>query len=99
MSSLVLSDVAYAFPDDTTLFAGLNLAIGPGLTSLVGRNGAGKSTLFRLIAGELTFAEGSISVDGRPATARGPDGARLRQRHRWTGGRRIRPAIAGRRTC
>jgi len=77
MSSLVLSDVAYAFPDDTTLFTGLNLAIGPGLTALVGRNGAGKSTLLRLIAGELVPASGSISVDGvahsatgtRPATA------------------------------
>ena len=64
MSSLVLSDVAYAFPDDTTLFTGLNLAIGPGLTALVGRNGAGKSTLLRLVAGELVPSSGSISVDG-----------------------------------
>ena len=64
MSSLVLSDVAFAFPDDTTLFSGLNLAIGPGLTALVGRNGAGKSTLLGLIAGVLPPARGSITVDG-----------------------------------
>ncbi|MEH6622978.1 MAG: ATP-binding cassette domain-containing protein [Dietzia maris] len=67
MSSLVLSDVAYAFPDDTPLFDGLDLAVGPGLTSLVGRNGAGKSTLLRLIAGERRPTRGSITVDGDPA--------------------------------
>lgn len=67
MSSLVLSDVAFAFPDDTTLFTGLDLAVGPGLTSLVGRNGAGKSTLLKLIAGDLAPSRGSISVDGTPS--------------------------------
>ncbi|MBS7549309.1 ATP-binding cassette domain-containing protein [Dietzia massiliensis] len=67
MSSLVLSDVAYAFPDDTPLFDGLDLNLGPGLTSLVGRNGAGKSTLLRLIAGELRPTRGSISIAGEPA--------------------------------
>ena len=67
MSSLVLSDVAYAFPDDAPLFAGLDLAVGPGLTSLVGRNGAGKSTLLRLAAGELRPTRGSLSVDGPSA--------------------------------
>ena len=64
MPSLVLSDVAFAFPDDTPLFSGLNLTIGPGLTTLVGRNGTGKSTLFTLIAGVLSPASGSITVDG-----------------------------------
>lgn len=67
MSSLVLSDVAYAFPDETPLFDGLDLNLGPGLTSLVGRNGAGKSTLLRLIAGELRPTRGSISIGGEPA--------------------------------
>ena len=64
MPSLVLSDVAFAFPDDTPFFSGLNLTIGPGLTTLVGRNGTGKSTLFTLIAGVLSPASGSITVDG-----------------------------------
>ena len=53
MSSLVLSDVVYAFPDTTPLFSGLDLTVGPGLISLVGRNGAGKTTLLRLMAGRL----------------------------------------------
>ncbi|AWH93001.1 ATP-binding cassette domain-containing protein [Dietzia lutea] len=66
MSSLVLSDVAYAFPDDTPLFDGFDLNLGPGLTSLVGRNGAGKSTLLRLIVGELRPSRGSVSIGGEP---------------------------------
>lgn len=67
MSSLVLSDVAYAFPDDTPLFSGLNLTVGPGLTSLIGSNGAGKSTLLRLAAADLQPSGGSISVGAEPA--------------------------------
>ncbi|WP_194861875.1 ATP-binding cassette domain-containing protein, partial [Dietzia sp. SYD-A1] len=67
MSFLVLSDVAYAFPDGTPLFSGLDLALRPGLTAVVGRNGAGKSTLLRLIADELSPSAGSISVDGEAA--------------------------------
>ena len=67
MSSLVLSDVAYAFPDGTPLFEGLDLAVGPGITSLVGRNGAGKSTLLRLCAGELSPSRGSVTAPGRVA--------------------------------
>ena len=67
MSSLVLSDVAYAFPDGTPLFEGLDLAVGPGITSLVGRNGAGKSTLLRLCAGALSPSRGSVTAPGRVA--------------------------------
>lgn len=67
MSSLVLSDVAYAFPDHTPLFTGLDLTVGPGLTALIGRNGVGKSTLLRLAAAELRPSAGSITVDGEPA--------------------------------
>ena len=67
MSSLVLSDVAYAFPDHTPLFTAVNLTVGPGLTSLIGRNGAGKSTLLRLMAGERRPTRGSITLDGAAA--------------------------------
>ncbi len=76
MPSLVLSDVAYAFPDTTPLFSGLDLTVGPGLTSLVGRNGAGKTTLLRLMAGQLRPTRGSIAaggevVNGHSATGTG----------------------------
>lgn len=48
------------------------LAIGPGVTALVGANGSGKSTLLHAIAGLLPVAEGTMTVLGRsPAAARG----------------------------
>jgi heme exporter protein A len=46
-----------------TLFAGLDLLLGPGDAALVsGPNGAGKSSLLRLAAGLLTPAEGSLEA-------------------------------------
>jgi ATPase subunit of ABC transporter with duplicated ATPase domains len=56
--------VSFAWPDGTSLFDGLDLAIGPGRTGLIGLNGTGKSTLLRLIAGELTPASGSVRTSG-----------------------------------
>ncbi|GAA4819262.1 ATP-binding cassette domain-containing protein [Tomitella cavernea] len=44
------------------MFDGLSAAFPEGRTALVGRNGAGKSTLFRLLAGELTPARGSVAA-------------------------------------
>lgn len=50
------------------LFAGLNLSLSAGDAALVsGPNGVGKSSLLRLIAGLLTRAAGTISVEGRIA--------------------------------
>jgi ATPase subunit of ABC transporter with duplicated ATPase domains len=63
-SSLVVTDLAYAWPDGDALFDGLDLALTPGRTGLVGANGSGKSTLLRLIAGSLTPTRGSIRVEG-----------------------------------
>jgi ATPase subunit of ABC transporter with duplicated ATPase domains len=64
VSSVVLSDVSFAWPDGTAVFDGLSLAIGAGRSGLIGLNGSGKSTLLRLIAGELPPARGSIIVTG-----------------------------------
>jgi ATPase subunit of ABC transporter with duplicated ATPase domains len=58
------SGLRFAWPDGTTVFTGLSLAIGPGRTGLIGVNGSGKSTLLRLIAGELAPASGSVTVAG-----------------------------------
>lgn len=44
----------------------VNLAIPPGITSLVGPNGAGKTTLMNLMTGLLRPSRGTISVLGIP---------------------------------
>ena len=47
------------------VFAALNFAVGGGeALAVTGRNGAGKSSLLRLIAGLLSIAGGSISLQG-----------------------------------
>ncbi|OBG92344.1 ABC transporter [Mycobacterium sp. E136] len=65
MSSIVCSDLSFAWPDDTLLFDGLSFTVGEGRTGLIAPNGAGKSALLKLIAAELTPTSGSVTVDGR----------------------------------
>ena len=74
--ALALAGVAVTFPtrEEGPLVAldGVDLAIGGGeVIALIGPNGCGKSTLLRVIAGLLTPAAGSASLDGAPIT--GPD--------------------------
>ncbi|WP_061293794.1 ABC-F family ATP-binding cassette domain-containing protein [Herbidospora cretacea] len=57
-------DLFFYWPDGTAVFEGLDLAVGPGVTGLIGANGSGKSTLLRLAAGELAPIRGSIQVSG-----------------------------------
>jgi ATPase subunit of ABC transporter with duplicated ATPase domains len=64
MSSIVVSNLSFAWPDDTPVFSGLSFTVPEGRTGLIAPNGAGKSTLLRLIAGECTPAEGAVTVDG-----------------------------------
>ncbi|MET3984399.1 ATP-binding cassette domain-containing protein [Streptomyces sp. PvR034] len=58
------SALSFDWPDGTPVFDGLQLAVGPGRTGLIGLNGSGKSTLLKLIAGELTAGDGQIAVAG-----------------------------------
>jgi ATPase subunit of ABC transporter with duplicated ATPase domains len=62
--SITCSSLSFAWPDGTPVFDGLDVAFGPGRTGLVGVNGSGKSTLLKLIAGELTPADGAVRVAG-----------------------------------
>lgn len=53
----------------TALLKGLNLKLEQGsLVALLGRNGAGKSTLIRAITCDSAPIEGSVEIDGHPAT-------------------------------
>ena len=66
-SSIVCSNMSFAFPDGTPLFTDLSFTVGEGRTGLVAPNGAGKSTLLQLIVGDRKPTGGSISVDGTVA--------------------------------
>ncbi|MFD0271023.1 ABC-F family ATP-binding cassette domain-containing protein [Streptomyces sp. NPDC127106] len=61
---ITCSTLSFEWPDGTAVFDGLQLAVGPGRTGLIGRNGSGKSTLLKLIAGELSPSDGQLSVAG-----------------------------------
>ncbi|MDF5758212.1 ABC-F family ATP-binding cassette domain-containing protein [Spongiactinospora sp. TRM90649] len=63
--AIVCDDISFAWPDGTPVIDGLDLALGPGSTGLIGVNGAGKSTLLRIIAGELRPRSGTVSVAGQ----------------------------------
>src|SRR5436853_4549902 len=61
-AAVTCSALSLRWPDDTTVFDGLNLTIGPGRTGLAGANGAGKSTLLRPLAGQLRPSQGSVTI-------------------------------------
>ncbi|MEU9449778.1 ABC-F family ATP-binding cassette domain-containing protein [Streptomyces sp. NPDC048277] len=63
-SSVSCTSLSFAWPDGSPVLDGLDIAFGPGRTGLVGVNGSGKSTLLKLIAGELTPADGTVKVAG-----------------------------------
>ncbi len=62
--SITCTSLSFTWPDGTTVLDGLDVAFGAGRTGLVGVNGSGKSTLLKLIAGELTPADGAVRVAG-----------------------------------
>ncbi|NEY31818.1 ATP-binding cassette domain-containing protein [Streptomyces sp. PRKS01-65] len=62
--SISCTSLSFTWPDGTPVFEGLDVSFGPGRTGLVGVNGSGKSTLLKLIAGELTPADGTVRVAG-----------------------------------
>jgi ATPase subunit of ABC transporter with duplicated ATPase domains len=63
-TAITCTSLSFTWSDGTPVFEDLDVAFGPGRTGLVGVNGSGKSTLLKLIAGELTPADGTVRVAG-----------------------------------
>ncbi|MFE3167630.1 ABC-F family ATP-binding cassette domain-containing protein [Streptomyces sp. NPDC059224] len=63
-ASVTCTSLSFSWPDGSPVLDGLDVAVGPGRTGLVGVNGSGKSTLLQLIAGELTPSDGTVKVAG-----------------------------------
>ncbi|MEU2586000.1 ABC-F family ATP-binding cassette domain-containing protein [Streptomyces avermitilis] len=63
-ASITCTSLSFAWPDGTVVFDDLQAGFGPGRTGLVGVNGSGKSTLLKLIAGQLSPADGTVRVAG-----------------------------------
>ncbi|GAA4757699.1 ATP-binding cassette domain-containing protein [Gordonia alkaliphila] len=72
MSSSALTAVGlhFAWPDGAPVLDGVDLALGPGLTALVGDNGAGKTTLLEILAGLRTPDGGTVTAEGLIALVR-----------------------------
>ncbi len=65
MSSIVVSDLAYAPPGADQLFFEVAFGIAPGEhAALVGANGVGKSTILRILSGVLEADEGEFAIGG-----------------------------------
>ena len=72
MSILRFDNVSYQYPgEDFDIIDDLSFSVEPGsFHCIVGVSGCGKSTIFRMINGLLPPKAGTISVNGKPITAR-----------------------------
>jgi ATPase subunit of ABC transporter with duplicated ATPase domains len=66
VGSIAVSKLAWQLPGGDELFRDVGFRVGDGdRVAIVGANGVGKSTLLKLITGDLTASDGTISVDGQ----------------------------------
>ncbi|MBU6227636.1 MAG: ATP-binding cassette domain-containing protein [Acidobacteria bacterium] len=65
MSSIVVSDLAYAPPGADQIFFDVNFGVSAGEhAAIVGANGAGKSTILKILSGVYEADEGEFTVGG-----------------------------------
>lgn len=65
MSSIVVSELAYAPPGADPLFYEVSFGVAPGEhAALVGANGVGKSTILRILSGQLEPEDGEFAIGG-----------------------------------
>jgi zinc/manganese transport system ATP-binding protein len=88
--AVLLHDAA-ARVGSTTVWSGVDLAIGPGeFVAVLGPNGAGKSTLLRVLLGLLPLSAGSATVLGAAPGVRNAAIGYVPQRHAFDATTRIR---------
>ena len=69
INSLVIEDLAFAYPDGNQALFGVNLKVKRGeRVALLGPNGAGKTTSFYMIVGMVKPNSGKIFLDDRDIT-------------------------------
>lgn len=68
--AISISNLGYRLGDDTEIFTSLTASIPAAIVGLVGDNGVGKSTLARIIAGQLSPSDGTVT-----GTVTGSEGA------------------------
>ena len=68
---IVTTALTRRFGATITALDELTMAVGPGITGLVGANGAGKSTLIKILLGLLSPTSGKANVLGMDTTAHG----------------------------
>ena len=65
---------------DLLVFERVSMSVGSGeFASIVGPSGCGKTTFLNMVAGLLTYDEGSLTIDGQPIDRPGPDRAMVFQ--------------------
>lgn len=67
-----LLDVRYVYPQGVEALRGVTLAVGGGITTLVGPNGSGKTTILKISAGLLKPTSGRVLLDGSDLWGAGP---------------------------
>ncbi|MEM9037921.1 MAG: ATP-binding cassette domain-containing protein [Actinomycetota bacterium] len=68
MASVEVAHLGIGLPDGRRLFDDVSFRIGDGQhAAIVGTNGCGKSTLLRIIAGEQSASDGTVTIDGELA--------------------------------
>lgn len=66
MGSIAVSHLAWQLPGGEELFRDVSFRVGNGeCVAIVGANGVGKSTLLKLVTGDLSPSDGTVSVGGQ----------------------------------
>ena len=69
MSSIVVSELAYAPPGADQLFFDVGFGVAPGEhAAIVGANGVGKSTILRILSGVIEADSGEFQLGGNVLT-------------------------------